>query len=746
MPLPVPGETRMNLPQLLRRFHHLTLTAACVCLIVALQPILPRLGPFLWPLALLVLLAGRAEGRWEVPAWLANALALLATGLCLAWVHQNWDQLSTRPMPLVLVPYLGPLLLLLLVLRVYRPQSPQDLWMLQGMGLLQVALACALTTEPLFGLLLLLYLGLALPLLALAQLDQARRRAGLGDAAVAAPRLGGRIAAWTAVVFLGGVALFLVTPRLSWQSWDPFQQLGVRPPGVPGRGTFNPVLDLNRTGTVRLGTEEAFRVEVIAPAGTAAAAGLLPADVRWRTGVLNAYQDGVWNWEPITLPSRSPAVPELPDLGPGTVTLGFVVAGRAAGGLPLAEPILFGPAARRRTVLFASGGMPFVESEGTLLLPQLLDGNRAYRQVTRPAETRWPLALPAGFDGPLEHQALLQRLAESPLPPLAGWSDDLLARLADERRFGLRPEHLRRAGPGPVPPHAEPIARALADYLAMSGDYTYTLDLRREAPDLDPTLDFLWNVRQGHCERFASALAHLLRAQGIPCRVVRGFRGARPLDDGSYAVSQQDAHAWVEALVPREATGLGDREGEFALDWITLDGTPGVDPPPAAGLSAWGLWEEVSAWQEKVWRELIVGYNAGQQSAVWQSGLLGWALGLPVGFALGLLGTLGLAALARRLGGFARRPTLTGPPWLVRLWAVLRRRGLLRPDPTRTPRELATAARAALADHPAAADLADVPERLVALYYRDRFGGVAASDDELREADAVVAALAARLG
>lgn len=734
----------MTLPDLLRRFHHLTLAAACVCLIVALQPILrpilPWLGPVLWPLALLVLLAGRAEGRWEVPAWLANALALLATGLCLTSALRNWEQLGARP--LILVPFLGPLLLLLLVLRVYRPQSPQDLWMLQGMGLLQVALACTLAAEPLFGLLLLLYLGLALPLLALAQLDQARRRAGLGDTAVAAPRLAGRVAAWTVVVFLGGVALFLVTPRLSGQSWDPFQQLGVRPPGVPGRGTFSPVLDLNRAGTVRLGTEEAFRVEVIAPADAAG----LPADVRWRTGVLNAYHDGVWHWEPITLPSRPPAVPELPDLGPGTVTLGFVVAGRAAGGLPLAEPILFGPPPRRRTVLFASGGMPFVESEGTLLLPQLLDGNRTYRQVTRPTATRWPLALPAGFDGPADYQALLQRLAESPLPPLADWSDDLLARLAAERRFGLRPEHLRRDGPSPVPTHAEPVARALADYLAASGDYTYTLDLRREDADLDPTLDFLWNVRQGHCERFASALAHLLRAQGIPSRVVRGFRGARPLDDGSYAVSQQDAHAWVEALVPREATEPGDRDGEIALDWIALDGTPAVDSPPAAGLSVWGLWEEVSAWQEKVWRELIVGYNAGQQSAVWQSGLLGWAVGLPVGFAAGLFGALGLAWLARRLGGFARRPTLTGPPWLVRLWAVLRRRGLLRPDPSRTPRELAAAARAALADHPAAADLADVPERLVALYYRARFGGVAASADELRRADDAVTALAARLG
>jgi len=81
----------------------------------------------------------------------------------------------------------------------------------------------------------------------------------------------------------------------------------------------------------------------------------------------------------------------------------------------------------------------------------------------------------------------------------------------------------------------------------------------------DPIHDFLFRNRAGHCEYFASAMVLLLRAEGIPARLVTGFLGA----ESSYweeglIVRQGNAHAWVEGYV----------EGGWAL----------FDPTPEAGL------------------------------------------------------------------------------------------------------------------------------------------------------------------
>ena len=59
--------------------------------------------------------------------------------------------------------------------------------------------------------------------------------------------------------------------------------------------------------------------------------------------------------------------------------------------------------------------------------------------------------------------------------------------------------------------------------------------------------------RAGRCEHFAAALALVSRTQGIPTRLVKGFRGCDAQGSRKYAVHQRHAHTWVEAAVlPRE--------------------------------------------------------------------------------------------------------------------------------------------------------------------------------------------------
>ncbi|MBM9469239.1 transglutaminase family protein [Nakamurella leprariae] len=76
----------------------------------------------------------------------------------------------------------------------------------------------------------------------------------------------------------------------------------------------------------------------------------------------------------------------------------------------------------------------------------------------------------------------------------------------------------------------------------------------------DALLDFLQN-RQGYCEQYASAMAVMARAVGLPTRVAVGFTQGDRQADGSYLINSHDAHAWVE--VRFDAAG-----------WVRFDPTP----------------------------------------------------------------------------------------------------------------------------------------------------------------------------
>ena len=66
----------------------------------------------------------------------------------------------------------------------------------------------------------------------------------------------------------------------------------------------------------------------------------------------------------------------------------------------------------------------------------------------------------------------------------------------------------------------------------------------------DPVDMFLFDTRRGFCEHYASAFVVLLRAAGIPARVVTGYQGGEINPSGGYMiVRQSDAHAWAEALI-----------------------------------------------------------------------------------------------------------------------------------------------------------------------------------------------------
>jgi len=155
------------------------------------------------------------------------------------------------------------------------------------------------------------------------------------------------------------------------------------------------------------------------------------------------------------------------------------------------------------------------------------------------------------------------------------------------------------------------------DFL-RGGNYVYTLEppvLGRESVD-----EFLFDTRAGFCEHFSSAFVFLMRAAGIPARVVTGYQGGdlNPVDQ-IITVRQSDAHAWTEVY-------LRD------LGWLRVDPTAAAAPsridaglsravPQDAGLpllmrpqfewlrSARYNWEAVA----HRWNVWVLGYNPDRQ-------------------------------------------------------------------------------------------------------------------------------------
>ena len=204
----------------------------------------------------------------------------------------------------------------------------------------------------------------------------------------------------------------------------------------------------------------------------------------------------------------------------------------------------------------------------------------------------------------------------------------------------------------------EIVRQALQFFRAGGFEYTLTPPLLG-THSVD---EFLFDRKQGFCEHFASSFTFLLRAAGIPARVVTGYQGGEinPIDD-YMVVRQSDAHAWSEVW-------LGER------GWVRVDPTAAVVPlrveagiaaavPQNAALpllvradlgwlrAARDNWEALT----NRWNQWILGYDferqrdvmsfLGVQSPTWQT--LAMLLFWSVGAVLGLVAIWLLAQIKR---------------------------------------------------------------------------------------------------
>jgi transglutaminase-like putative cysteine protease len=242
-------------------------------------------------------------------------------------------------------------------------------------------------------------------------------------------------------------------------------------------------------------------------------------------------------------------------------------------------------------------------------------------------------------------------------------------------------------------------ARALSAIVLArlgSGDYRYTLSPGVYSAD---TADEFWFDRKaGFCEHIASAYVVVMRALGVPARLITGYQGAqRNALDGYWTVRQSDAHAWAEIW----QAGIG---------WIRVDPTAAVSPwrigdatrltapiGPAGqliGPAGYKMWAKARmAWEavNNRWNQSVLNYGQSAQMDILKK--LGFAA--PGWEVLGYLLAGVMSTIALISATWAGLPRRRRDPWHTLLARARQRLTALgiRLPPCTTPRQMAQQAK-----------------------------------------------------
>lgn len=370
------------------------------------------------------------------------------------------------------------------------------------------------------------------------------------------------------------IVLFVVFPRFSAPLWALPQSSTQAVSGLSSSMAPGQIAQLARDDSV------VFRVVFDGPR---------PPDrlLYWRGPVLSRFDDGVWRADPRQRERASPTPP--PDLQLTAPPVRYTVTLQ-----PTQQTFVF--------ALDAPAAAPKIDGYLVQWLPDL------QLVVGRPLDhlARYTVESSPQFRyGPQRMNAALR--ADEALP--AGY---------DPRSVALGRElaaQARVAGQG-----GAFVAQALL-HMFRTQPFRYTLDPgtygQRDGVDT-----FLFDRRAGFCEHYAQAFVVVMRAAGIPARIVTGYQGGRynPVD-GTWVVRQSDAHAWAEYWLPEQG-------------WVRADPTAAVDPSrvdrsgatltarePLLGLAALGprdtalLLQLRNRWDalNNAWNQWVLNYGSQRQ-------------------------------------------------------------------------------------------------------------------------------------
>jgi protein-glutamine gamma-glutamyltransferase len=488
-----------------------------------------------------------ALSRWRAASWITSggliAAGILGTSLILlAVVLVGWLQVH----------------------RAWVGKRAVDDRLALLIALLQLLVGCIITLSPVLGPLFVMFVLTAIPGLLLCFLGMVEE----GDVRPARPDPAPRGRMLFFVGSLGPVALvlslvfFLAIPRVEASNL----LAGNQGEGVSG---FGQNVQLGDVGAIKDNPAIAVRMTVTDGRGDRASG---PFYIQG--SVLDRFDGRAWT-STVGGARRTPSKEQV-DPDPILVRIQELMVE------PLGEDVLFG-------------------------IPEMREVKNLQGIVSRDANGVWRLS---GADRRLSYQ--VRSLIEPTEEPTDAIPDPgLSARTSAERAAAQAGTWVQL--PGDLDPRIATLAREIADRAGKDAtpwerakaiqswlrtDFRYTV-----VPDDEgarqPLSTFLFDTRSGHCEYFATALAVLLRTQGIPTRVVNGFYGGEWNEFGSYYVfRQQDAHSWVQA-------NFGE------AGWRTLDATPEAGAPQAATSLVKKLVDVAVA----DWYEVVLDYDLGTQLA-----------------------------------------------------------------------------------------------------------------------------------
>ena len=257
--------------------------------------------------------------------------------------------------------------------------------------------------------------------------------------------------------------------------------------------------------------------------------------------------------------------------------------------------------------------------------------------------------------------------------------------------------------------------KAMAIIRYLNSGFRYTLSPRAPAVEVSPIDWFLFGSREGYCEHFSTAMALMLRTQGIPSRIVTGFLGGDENQLGNYViVRQSDAHSWVEA-------GIRGK-------WVRFDPTPVLRPSHDSAVAM--LLDSL----RMNWYRYVIGFSSYDQVSMLSSLTLpmfetpdikGIKINVSPLYAIGtlLVGLILMVLLIRGRRGSGGRVMFSTSAYMV-LRKELRKKGAVLHD-SFTPEELEREAARVKADR---AKVSEVTE----IYIANRFGGKKLSEEDRR--------------
>lgn len=271
-------------------------------------------------------------------------------------------------------------------------------------------------------------------------------------------------------------------------------------------------------------------------------------------------------------------------------------------------------------------------------------------------------------------------------PQLSAWRREMELRLPDNDN--PRTLELGRRIADASEDASEIVERVLEMYRNQPFTYTLQPPLLPESDGMDA---FLFDTRRGFCEHFAGSFVMLMRAAGVPARVVAGYQGGEinPVN-GTVIVHQFDAHAWAEVWLEERGwvrvdptAAVSPARIELGLEEAVLEEGSFLADSPLSPLRYRGInWINMLRLRYDAltygWQSWIVGFDSDRQFQ-----LLGdWFGGVSARkFAIALLGAGLLVFAPVVIGLLLQRRTVETTPWdrlYLRFCERLARMGVVR--------------------------------------------------------------------